>query len=298
MISLRKMCQLILTISIHLNMIGGGKSELFKICIGTAIEHSSVLYGLFPGTVFSLFELDLSFKVDVPREKDSGVDIVVHGLNGHIEFRMVTQDMIGRLPLRYERLYNRVDAVYLGSRPVDALSRRGKHFFVFSVSEERVVVILYRHGAFVSGLIAAVTDKRGFVEPFTGFTLEVFAYLITFMTAAAFPVTDKKLIAYIGLPAVKALYTEVLRVVEGALVPCVHGTMQLYFFRDGSRILAKKFGDIFEGPPLIKGFINELSVFESEVLLVSWYQMRHRENLLYLKYGRPVKDKAYSPDMQ
>ena len=98
------------------------------------------------------------------------------------------------------------------------------------MGEHRIIVVFKRDGAFVFGLIAAITDKRGFVEPFTGFTLKVFADLVAFVAAAAFPVTDKKLIAYIGLPAVKPLYTEVLRVVKGALVPCVHGTVQSYFF--------------------------------------------------------------------
>ena len=55
-------------------------------------------------------------------------------------------------------------------------------------------------------LVTAVADKGRFVEPFTGFTLKVFADLVAFVAAAAFPVTDKKLIAYIGLPAVKPPY--------------------------------------------------------------------------------------------
>lgn len=82
------------------------------------------------------------------------------------------------------------------------------------MGEHRIVVVFYRDGAFVSGLVAAVADKRCLVEPFTGSTLKVFADLVAFVATAAFPVTDKKLIAYIGLPAVKPLYTEVLRVVE------------------------------------------------------------------------------------
>ena len=120
-------------------------------------------------------------------------------------------------------------------------------------------------------LKAAVTDKGSFVESFTGLTLEVFAYLITFMTAAALPVAEKELVTYIGLPAVKTLHTKVLRVTEGAFVPCIHRAMQFHFFRDGSGILAKESGDIFEGPPLAKGFMNVLSVLESKVFLVSWY---------------------------
>lgn len=55
--------------------------------------------------------------------------------------------------------------------------------------------------------------------------LKIFADLVAFMTATSFPVADKKLIACIGLPAVKPLYTEFLRIVEGALIPCIHGTM-------------------------------------------------------------------------
>ena len=90
------------------------------------------------------------------------------------------------------------------------------------MGEYRVIVVFYRDGAFVFWLIAAVADKGCFVESFTGFALKVFADLVAFVAAAAFPVTDKKLIAYIGLPAVKPPYTEVLRVVKGALVPCVN----------------------------------------------------------------------------
>ena len=80
------------------------------------------------------------------------------------------------------------------------------------MGEYRVIVVFYRDGAFVFWLIAAVADKGCFVESFTGFALKVFADLVALVAAAAFPVTDKKLIAYIGLPAVKPLYTEVLRV--------------------------------------------------------------------------------------
>ena len=113
----------------------------------------------------------------------------------------------------------------------------------------------------------------------------VLAYLTAFMTAAALTVTDEELIAYIGLFTEKTLHTEVLRVIEGAFVPGVHRTVELHFFGDSDKILTEELSYILKRPSFVKCIINILSVIKSKVFLVSWYQMKHSDALLYLKTG-------------
>lgn len=55
------------------------------------------------------------------RKKHAGIDIVVHGLDGHVKLRMITKDVVRGLALIYEGLYDSIDAVYLGFRPVYSL---------------------------------------------------------------------------------------------------------------------------------------------------------------------------------
>lgn len=44
-------------------------------------------------------ELRLAFQVDIPGCKESLIDVGVDGTDGHIQFRMVCYDLIGRLSL-------------------------------------------------------------------------------------------------------------------------------------------------------------------------------------------------------
>src|SRR5699024_12222544 len=47
----------------------------------------------------SWFEMNFPFQIYVPCRKESLVKIRIQGTDGHIQFRMVCQDMIGRLSL-------------------------------------------------------------------------------------------------------------------------------------------------------------------------------------------------------
>ena len=89
------------------------------------------------------------------------------------------------------------------------------------------------------------------------------------MAAAALLTAEKELFTEIGLPAVKALYAEVLWVIEAAFVPDVHGTMELHFLGERGRVLAEEFSDILERTPFIERGSDIFPVSESEMFLIS-----------------------------
>lgn len=48
------------------------------------------------------FELNFAFQIDIPRCEQSLVEIGINSPYGKLQFRMVSDDLIGRLPLFYE----------------------------------------------------------------------------------------------------------------------------------------------------------------------------------------------------
>jgi len=105
--------------------------------------------------------------------------------------------------------------------------------------------------------IAAVADEGSPLEPGAGFFLKVFADLVALEAGTALAVTGKEFLADIGPLAAEAVDTEVLRIIEASLVPCIETAVEPYLFGDRSGILAEVAADIPERKTGGKGIGNE-----------------------------------------
>src|SRR5699024_11819099 len=85
----------------------------------------------------SWFEKNFPFQIYVPCRKESLVKIRIQGTDGHIQFRMVCQDMIGRLSLFDQWGNDLILFVKLPFSHVDPCSGIPEFFPVFPVSEDR-----------------------------------------------------------------------------------------------------------------------------------------------------------------
>ena len=244
---------------IHFNEIG--KTECLKVFVGPANEDfpfGDIGFLL----VFPHLELHFSFQVDVSDEKDALVDVVIEGLHRDVEFRMIGKDVIRRLALFYKGFEDTVHLMELCLRYSDALSGGGKKFFVLTLGESSIIVVLISDVTAISGNVTAVTDKGSLFHPGTTLKDERTACLITEVAVSAEIVADDQLAADIGFSAAEAMDTEVIGIVERTPVPGVKGTMEFYLLGDCSGILAKVFGDIFERLPIVQGLFNVLTVIE------------------------------------
>lgn len=79
------------------------------------------------------------------------------------------------------------------------------------------------------------------------------------------------LAACVGLPAMIAMFTEILQVYEETMVFPHAESMSLDFLGDGCWILTKVLGNVLEGSSFIDCFFNVQSVIERQMLLIAWY---------------------------
>ena len=73
-------------------------------------------------------------------------------------------------------------------------------------------------GAVVYGFRTSITDIRRFIEAATAFTDKVRAGLVTGRTGRALYITENDFTAYVSLPAAVTVDTEVMGIVESALM--------------------------------------------------------------------------------
>ena len=166
----------------------------------------------------SWFEMNLPFQIYVPCRKESLVKIRIQGTDGHIQLRMVCQDMIGRLSL-FDQWGN--DLVLFAKLPfghVDPGSGIPEFFPVFSVSEPGVIRVFMCNGAVIDFFRTAVADIRSPVKPYAALFFKVSAGLVAGRTGCAFDSAQDNLSAGISLLAVIAVNTEVFGVIESPFV--------------------------------------------------------------------------------
>ena len=137
------------------------------------------------GTLFDLclmalsrLELYLPFQIDIPAAEHPHIDVGIEGPDRHIQFRMVCNDLIGRLPLKDQRSNDLVLLPQIMFGKVNAGSGFAKALIVFAVSDPGVVKIPAGNGAAYSCLIAAIAHIRSLLQMVTVFTLKVRAGLI------------------------------------------------------------------------------------------------------------------------
>jgi hypothetical protein len=260
---------------IHLDELGSGETKGLEILVGAADKDITVLDGFLSVIRLPGLELYLAFKVNVPGSEDTLVDVVVHGLDGHLKLRMVAQDVIRGLAVKDQRLNNSIHPADFGPGAVDALSGRGKGFLILPLCKERVIIILDGYRAFIPWLVASVAYKGSLLKPYTGFLFKVSADLVAPEAGTALAVTDKELFADVGSLAAETVDAEVLRVIETAYVGGVCGAVELHLFGDGGRIFAEIAADLPEGEILHKGIGDVLPVLKCEMFLVARYKFRH-----------------------
>ena len=199
----------------------------------------------------SWFEMNFPFQIYVPCRKESLVKIRIQGTDGHIQLRMVCQDMIGRLSL-FDQWGN--DLVLFAKLPfghVDPCSGIPEFFPVFPVSESGVIRVFVCNGAVIDFFRTAVADIRSSVKSYAALFFKVSAGLVAGRAGCAFDSAQDNLSAGISLLAVIAVNTEVFGVIESPFVIPIRETVSSDFFRDCGRILAQEPGNILKGSALI-----------------------------------------------
>ena len=162
--------------------------------------------------------MNFPFQIYVPCRKESLVKIRIQGTDGHIQLRMVCQDMIGRLSL-FDQWGN--DLILFVKFPlghVDPGSGISEFFPVFPVSESGVIRVFVCNGAVIDFFRTAVADIRSPVKPYAALFFKVSAGLVAGRTGCAFDSAQDNLSAGVSLLAVIAVNTEVLGIIESPFV--------------------------------------------------------------------------------
>ena len=93
-----------------------------------------------------------------------------------------------------------------------------KEFPVLPVSEFSIIAVFVGDGAVVYGFWTSITDIGCFIEAVTAFLGKIGTGLVTGRTGSTFHITEDDLTAYVSLPAAVTVDTEVMGIVESALM--------------------------------------------------------------------------------
>ena len=124
-------------------------------------------------------------------------------------------------------------------------------FPVFPVSEFSIIVVFVCDGAVIYGFRAPIRDIGRLIEAATAFPYKVRTGLVAGGTGSTFHITEDDLTAHIRFPAMVAVDTKVMGIIESAFMIPVAETMRPDLLGDRSRIFTEIFGDFFKGEFLI-----------------------------------------------
>ena len=243
------------------------KAEGAKVTIQSIGEDGSVRDLCF--MALSWLEMDLALQIYVPCRKESLIKIGIHRTDGHIQLRVVRQDMIRGLPLFNQRRNDLILFAKLLFRQVDPDPGIPEFFAVFPVSKSGVIRVFVGDGAVADLFGTAVADIRSPVKSWAAFFFEVLAGLVTGRTGSTFDPAQDNLSAGVGLLAVIAVDTEVFGIIEGPFVIPVRKAVSPDFFRDRGRILAQEPGNILKRCAFVQFIFNIDTVFKGKVFLVT-----------------------------
>ena len=97
-------------------------------------------------------------------------------------------------------------------------SGTGKLFTVFSISKTCVVSVFLGDGAMIYLFCAAITDIGRLIQSFALFLHKILASLITGGAGSAFYIAENDFSADIGFPAMEAMNTKVMGIIESTFV--------------------------------------------------------------------------------
>ena len=204
------------------------------------------------------------------------VQVVVDRPDGHIQFRVVGDDLVRGLPLEDQGRDDLVLLMELTPGHVDPFLGRGETFPVLPVGEDGIIAVLIGNGAAVDGLGASIAHVRGPVKAVTALLYKITAGLVAGRTGSAFDPADTDLPADVGLRAVVAVDTEVVCIVKSSFVVPVTDPVEADFLGDGGGILTEVLGDLLEGQAVIERMFDVLPVLKGQVFLVTRYISAHR----------------------
>ena len=166
----------------------------------------------------SWFEMNFPFQIYVPCRKEALIKIGIHRTDGHIQFRVVCQDMIRGLSLFDQWGNDLILFVKLPFSHVDPCSGIPEFFPVFPVSEPGVIRVFVGNRAVIDFFRTAVADIGSPVKPYAVLFFKGSAGLVAGRTGCAFDSAEDNLSAGISLLAVIAVNTEVFGIIESPFV--------------------------------------------------------------------------------
>ena len=93
-------------------------------------------------------------------------------------------------------------------------SGTGKLFTVFSISKTCIVSVFLGDGAMIYLFCAAITDIGRLIQSFALFLHKILASLITGGAGSTFYIAENDFSADIGFPAMEAMNTKVMGIIE------------------------------------------------------------------------------------
>lgn len=97
-------------------------------------------------------------------------------------------------------------------------SGTGKLFTVFSISKTCIVSVFLGDGAMIYLFCSAITDIGRLIQSFALFLHKILASLITGGAGSAFYIAENDFSADIGFPAMEAMNTKVMGIIESTFV--------------------------------------------------------------------------------
>ena len=202
-----------------------------EIVISPACKHAPVGYTCF--FLFTRFEFYPAFKVDIPAEKNPLIDIVIERFYRDSQFRMVRDDHVRRLSLRYERGNGFIEVFKLFFGKIHPLSGRYEKFFVMALGCFGIVIIFGLYGTHMPGFTAAIADVRSLFCLPAVFAFKTAADVVAAVAGTAEGVTDDQLVTGIRFPSSVSVDTEVVGIIKTSAAACVNNAVFPNLFGDG-----------------------------------------------------------------
>lgn len=234
--------------SIHLSPVVRGKG--LEVGIHPAPEYRTVLDLCI--VALTGFEFHFPFEVDIPCSKEAVIRISVKGPDGHTRFRMVCYDPVRGLSLRDQRGDDHILLAKFMLCHADTGTGIRKELPVLPVSGFSIITVFVCNGAVVYGFRTSITDIGSLIGAVTAFPYKVRTGLVAGGAGSTFHITEDEFTAYVRFPAVIAVDTEVMGIIESAFMVPVAEAVGPDLLGDGSRILTEIFCDLLKREPLIQ----------------------------------------------
>ena len=181
---------------------------------------------------FAWFESHLALKVDIPAEQNPLIDIVIECLYRDPQLRMVRDDHVRGLSLRYERGNGFIELFKLFSGKIHPFSGRYKKLSVMALGCFGIVIIFGLYGAHMPGSTAAIADVRSLFYLPAVFAFKTAADVVAAVAGTAEGIADDQLVTGIRFPAFVSVDTEVVGIIKASVVPRVNNAVIPDLFRD------------------------------------------------------------------